>query len=77
MAQLNPATKNKIEEIIKEKRLDMLIDIKNPLDINPAADDEAHALISEILLEDAKIFASNEAPLNLLELCKAFLEKNK
>lgn len=24
-----------------------------------------------------KIFASNEAPLNLLELCKAFLEKNK
>ncbi|MBN2060595.1 MAG: acetate--CoA ligase family protein [Deltaproteobacteria bacterium] len=55
MAKLNPFTKRRIAEVIREKHLEMLIDIKNPLDINPAADDEAHARISEILLEDPDV----------------------
>jgi acyl-CoA synthetase (NDP forming) len=39
------------------KRLDRLVEVKNPLDINPAADDEAHVLAVRYLAEDPGVDA--------------------
>ena len=34
------------------KRLDALVEVSNPIDINPGADDEAHLQITEAFLQD-------------------------
>ncbi|MBW2368343.1 MAG: acetate--CoA ligase family protein [Deltaproteobacteria bacterium] len=57
MAVFSPDSNEKIESILKEKRLDALVDIKNPLDINPGADDLAHAEIVKILSRDSGVDA--------------------
>ena len=48
---------DKIAGVLREKRLDALVSIVNPLDINPAADDDAHARIAAILADDPGVDA--------------------
>jgi acyl-CoA synthetase (NDP forming) len=57
LAPFAPETVNKIAAVLREKRLDALVGIVNPLDINPAADDDAHARIAAILAADPGVDA--------------------
>jgi len=50
-------TREKVAAILKEKRLDSFVTLSNPLDINPAADDDTHAFIARILAEDEGVDA--------------------
>ena len=45
LAAFAPDTVHKIDQVLREKGLDRLVDVNNPLDINPGADDEAHVQI--------------------------------
>ena len=56
-ATLEPATIKRLEEILVAKRLDTLVEINNPMDINPGADDDAHLQITEAFLQDPNIDA--------------------
>lgn len=57
MGTLEPATVTRLQETLKAKRLDALVEISNPIDINPGADDEAHLAIAEAFLQDPNIDA--------------------
>lgn len=57
MGALGPATIGRIGEILAAKRLDSLVQVANPIDINPGADDDAHLAIAEAFLQDANIDA--------------------
>jgi len=57
MGALEPGTVKKLEEILVAKRLDALVEVRNPIDINPGADDEAHLQITEAFLQDSNIDA--------------------
>lgn len=57
MGTLEEATVKKVEEILVAKKLDQLVEVRNPLDINPGADDEAHLSITEAFLQDPNIDA--------------------
>jgi len=57
LARFEDSTREKIANILKEKRLDTFVTLSNPLDINPAADDDAHAKITQILAEDGGVDA--------------------
>ncbi len=57
MASFSEPTKDKILALLQTKRLDHLVTINNPLDINPAADDELHGDIADILLQDNQVDA--------------------
>ncbi len=57
LAPFAPETVDKIAAVLREKRLDALVGIVNPLDINPAADDDAHARIAAILACDPGVDA--------------------
>lgn len=50
-------TRAALKEVIAAKGLERLVPVANPLDINPAATDEVHARIAEILLGDENIDA--------------------
>lgn len=57
MARLEPATVRRVREILRGKRLDALVEVQNPIDINPGADDEAHLQIVEAFLQDPNVDA--------------------
>jgi acyl-CoA synthetase (NDP forming) len=57
MGALEPATVSKLEEILTAKKLNLLVEVRNPIDINPGADDEAHLQIVEAFLQDPNIDA--------------------
>lgn len=57
MAALTSATVAKLNKLLVDKRLDALVEIKNPLDINPGADDETHVAAVQYLAEDPHIDA--------------------
>ena len=57
MGALEDATVKKVEEILVAKKLDQLVEVRNPIDINPGADDEAHLEITEAFLNDPNIDA--------------------
>jgi len=57
MGALEPETVKRIEEILLAKRLNTLVEVRNPIDINPGADDEAHLQITEAFLLDPNIDA--------------------
>ncbi len=57
MGRLSPETTAKVQEILTAKRLDALVEVRNPIDINPGADDEAHLQITEAFAQDADIDA--------------------
>jgi acyl-CoA synthetase (NDP forming) len=57
MGALEPATVGRVQEILKAKRLDALVEVGNPIDINPGADDEAHLQVAEAFLLDPNVDA--------------------
>ena len=57
LAGFSGVTNKKIKTILTEKGLQSLVTVVNPLDINPAADDETHALIAEAILDDTGVDA--------------------
>ncbi|MCK0505608.1 CoA-binding protein [Aromatoleum anaerobium] len=57
MGALEDATVKRVGEILAAKRLDALVEVRNPIDINPGADDEAHLLITQAFLDDPNIDA--------------------
>ncbi len=57
MARLSQTTVGKLDTLLTAKRLDGLVQIRNPLDINPAADDETHVQAVSAMAEDPDIDA--------------------
>lgn len=57
MGALEAGTVKKLEEILTAKKLNTLVEVRNPIDINPGADDEAHLQIVEAFLQDPNIDA--------------------
>ncbi|MEK7436990.1 MAG: CoA-binding protein [Pseudomonadota bacterium] len=57
MGALQADTVKRVEEILVAKKLDALVEVRNPIDINPGADDEAHLQITEAFLMDPNIDA--------------------
>jgi acyl-CoA synthetase (NDP forming) len=57
LASLSPASRAAIGEVLKRNRLELLVEVRNPLDINPGSDDRAHARIVEILSRDPHVDA--------------------
>jgi acyl-CoA synthetase (NDP forming) len=57
MGDLESRTIKRLEEILAAKKLDALVEVRNPIDINPGADDEAHMQITEAFIQDANIDA--------------------
>jgi acyl-CoA synthetase (NDP forming) len=57
MGLLAPDTVKQVEAILVAKKLDALVEVRNPIDINPGADDEAHLQIVDAFLADPNIDA--------------------
>lgn len=57
LARFSTTSHDKIHKLLQEKQLDSLVSIVNPLDINPAADDQVHGDVAEILIEDPGVDA--------------------
>jgi len=57
MGALQDGTVKRVEEILLAKKLAALVEVRNPIDINPGADDEAHLQITEAFLQDPQIDA--------------------
>ena len=57
MGTLEASTVEQVEAVLKAKKLDALVEVRNPIDINPGADDEAHLQIVEAFLTDPNIDA--------------------
>lgn len=54
---LEEGTVRRVGEILVAKRLDALVEVRNPIDINPGADDDAHLQITQAFLDDPNIDA--------------------
>ncbi len=57
MARFTPGTEKKMAALLARKGLDHLVEVKNPMDINPGADDETHILAVQYLAEDPNVDA--------------------
>lgn len=57
LATLEDKTRNNIHDVLKAKKLDRLVTISNPLDINPASDDDAHVRIAQMMAQDPGVDA--------------------
>ena len=57
MGELQDDTVKRIEAILLAKKLAALVEVRNPIDINPGADDEAHLQITDAFAQDANIDA--------------------
>ncbi len=57
LCNFSPESTAKISQILQENRLEKLVTVQNPLDINPAAHDGVHMAIAQVLLEDTGIDA--------------------
>jgi len=57
MGELQDGTVKRIEEILLAKKLAALVEVRNPIDINPGADDEAHLQITAAFAQDVNIDA--------------------
>lgn len=57
LAVPSPETCTALAELIRSKGLDSLVTIRNPLDITPGADDEAHAEAVRIMANDSDVNA--------------------
>jgi len=57
LAAFSEETRRTLSEIIEAKKLASLVNVKNPLDINPGADDEVHTVAIEALARDANVDA--------------------
>jgi len=57
LADFNDASTRELAKIMEEKKLSTLVNLTNPLDINPSADDETHALVARVLMADEGVDA--------------------
>ncbi|MDK9705127.1 MAG: CoA-binding protein [Sulfuritalea sp.] len=57
MGALGEDTVKRLDEVLLAKKLNALVEVRNPIDINPGADDEAHLQIVEAFLQDPAIDA--------------------
>ncbi len=57
MARFSPRTVEEIRAVLAAKQLARLVEVKNPLDINPGADDETHVLAVKYLSQDPEVDA--------------------
>jgi len=57
LATISPATRDRFIAILKAKKLDALMEVRNPFDINPAADDDAHLLCIEAMAGEPDVDA--------------------
>ncbi len=57
MATLSTDTIGRIEAVLAEKKLAALVEVRNPLDMNPGADDDAHVRITAAMIEDPGVDA--------------------
>ncbi len=57
MAVIEDETTQELSAILREKRLDALMEIRNPFDINPGADDETHIRCAEAFANDPNVDA--------------------
>lgn len=55
IAALRSETKNAIAEVIAASRLDKIVTVTNPLDVNPLLGDEAFARTAELLINDVGV----------------------
>jgi len=52
LARLAEATRGRLAEALRRGKLDTLVDVRNPLDLTPMADDQAHEDAVRALLDD-------------------------
>lgn len=57
LAAIGPSTRERLVAILKSKKLDALMEVRNPFDINPAADDEVHLLCTEAMAAEPDVDA--------------------
>jgi acyl-CoA synthetase (NDP forming) len=57
LATISPSTRDRFMTILAAKKLDALMEVRNPFDINPAADDEAHLLCAQAMAEEPGVDA--------------------
>ena len=57
LAQFEESTRQTIATLLAEKKLSAFVTLSNPLDINPAADDETHTLVARALADDPNVDA--------------------
>lgn len=57
MARFSSTTSSYIHEVLVAKRLDGLVEVRNPLDINPGADDETHVEVVKHIAGDPGVDA--------------------
>ncbi len=57
MADVEDETTEKLSAILRAKHLDALMEIRNPFDINPGADDETHVRCAEAFANDPNVDA--------------------
>jgi len=57
MARFTPATLKALKDVLEARKLNALVTVQNPLDINPAADDETHLKAVECLVRDPRVDA--------------------
>ncbi|OMH29069.1 CoA-binding protein [Motiliproteus sp. MSK22-1] len=57
MSLIEPSTAKQLENILVAKRLDALMEVRNPIDINPGADDEAHVQCTQAFAEASNVDA--------------------
>lgn len=57
LAVFSEKTTEKLRDIFAARKLDKLVSVCNPLDINPSADDHTHAGVVEILAQDGAVDA--------------------
>ncbi|WP_051305308.1 acetate--CoA ligase family protein [Desulfogranum mediterraneum] len=55
LAEFSAATTQTLEELMQANRLDKLVTVHNPLDINPGADDRVFAEVIRVLGQDPRI----------------------
>lgn len=57
LGAFGPHTRHQLQELLAAHKLDALVTVQNPLDINPAANDDVHAQAAQLLLDDQGIDA--------------------
>ena len=55
VAAIGPSTRERLVAILASKKLDALMEVRNPFDINPGADDEVHLLCTEAMAAEPDV----------------------
>src|SRR5665647_128666 len=55
VATISASTRERLVAILAAKKLDALMEVRNPFDINPGADDEVHLLCTEAMAAEPEV----------------------